>query len=90
MSYQIGDVRIILPIDEERLKETENDYLCECFMLLIKLTYKNQPNIMCLLMEVSNTTYKVFMPEISKLNPLKLLGLTTSLQEINGTKDYVK
>lgn len=48
--------------------------------LMIKLIYKKtQPNIIGLLMEVFNTTYKVFKPELSEVNLLRSLDLTTSL-----------
>lgn len=40
---------------------------------------KTQPSIIGLLMEIFNTTYKVFKPELSEVNPLKSLDLTTSL-----------
>lgn len=49
--------------------------------LLIRLSLK-QPNILCLLMQVFNVTYKVFLPKISKLDPVKLLDQTTSSQEL--------
>lgn len=82
MSYQIGDVRIILPINEEGLKEIEGNYFVWMFhatpndQVDIK---KTQPNIIGLLVEVFNTTYKVFKPELSEVNLLKSLDLTTSL-----------
>lgn len=34
-------------------------------------------------MEVFNVTYKVFLPKISKLDPVKLLDQTTSSQELH-------
>ena len=69
--------------------------LCEWFMLhlLIKLKKKKRwkrPNLMCHLMAVFDTTYKVFVPEMSQLHPIESLDLTTSLYEIHSTKDYVK
>ena len=36
-------------------------------------------------MQASNATYKVFVPQISKLIPIRFLGPTTSLQGIHGT-----
>ena len=59
LSYQLGDVRIILPINEEGLKKIESNY----FMWMFHATpndqvdiKKTQPNIIGLLMEVFNTT----------------------------------
>lgn len=45
---------------------------------------------MCLVMKVHNTAYKVFLIKKSKLDLIKFLGLTTSLQEIWGQRNMLK
>lgn len=58
MSYQIVDVRIILPINEEGMKEIKNRYFVRMFRTIpaAQVNIKKQPNIVCLLMEVFDAT----------------------------------
>lgn len=53
MSYQIVDVRIILPINEEGMKEIKNRYFVRMFHTIpaAQVNIKKQPN-----MEVFDTT----------------------------------
>lgn len=50
---------------------------------------EEQPEMFCLMMDVTNNIYEIVFLKWSNLNYLKCITLNINLQEIQGTEEFI-